>query len=385
MKHYYLTFLLLLSAYGFSQNRLPVIKANTKLATIQETGQPVKKWNLSPEIKIDAFITNKLVKPVTVKFKTDIDSISFKLKPGQHKDFIVVLNGKDSCYTRIQSPEVKNFRRVQPEVHDTIPFAINKYNTNSIKVVLNKLDTLNLNFDTGATEVVLIEEALKNKVKSKPDLYNTAHDIAIGNRTYQSKVYDIQLAGHGTDGLLGWDNFDGYVVELNYDKNMMVVHSKLPKAVKRDKTMEKFKMKYFNKVFYIESDITQGKTTVKDWFMFDTGYQKTVVLDNDLLNQTKFPVSEMTVIRMDTLQGVMKNKIPVMTSNLERLKIGKYELKNVPAQILTTNKPVPGANVHIFGSDVLKRFNTFLDFQENVVYLQPNHLYEVGYIENASR
>ncbi|MPT36031.1 MAG: hypothetical protein E2604_13335, partial [Flavobacterium sp.] len=376
MKHYCLTFLLLLSAYGFSQNRLPVIKANAKTATIQEVGQPLKKWNLSPEIKIDVFTTNKLVQPVTVKFKTDIDSISFKLKPGQQKDFIVLLNGKDSCYTRIQSPEVKNFRRVQPEVHDTIPFAINKHNTNSIKVVLNKMDTLNLNFDSGATEVVLIEEALKNKVKSKLDLYNTLHDIKVGSRTYQSKVYDIQLAGHGVDGLLGWDNFDGYIVELNYDKNIMVVHSKLPKAVKQNKAVDKFKMKYFNQVFYIEGRITQGRKTLKDWFMFDTGYQKTAVLDNDLLNKSKFPVAEMAVIRTDTLLGIMKNKIPVVTSKLESLKIGKHELKNVPAQILTTNKPVRGANVHILGSDVLKRFNTFFDFQENVVYLLPNQLYE---------
>lgn len=383
MKHYYLTFLLLLSAYGFSQNRLPVIKANVKTATIQEVGQPLKKWNLSPEIKIDVFTTNKLVKPVMVKFKTDIDSISFKLKPGQQKDFIVLLNGKDSCYTRIQSPEVKNFRRVQPEVHDTIPFVINKYNTNSIKVMLNQTDTLNLNFDSGATEVVLIEEALKNKVKSKLDLYNTLHDIKVGRRTYQSKVYDIQLAGHGVDGLLGWDNFDGYIVELNYDKNIMVVHSKLPKAVKQNKAVDKFKMKYFNQVFYIEGQITQGKTTVKDWFMFDTGYQKTAVLDNDLLNKSKFPVAEMAVIRTDTLLGIMKNKIPVVTSKLESLKLGKNELKNVPAQILTTNKPVRGANVHILGSDVLKRFNTFFDFQENVVYLLPNQLYEADYIEKA--
>lgn len=383
MKHYYLTFLLLLSAYGFSQNRLPVIKANVKTATIQEVGQPLKKWNLSPEIKIDVFTTNKLVKPVMVKFKTDIDSISFKLKPGQQKDFIVLLNGKDSCYTRIQSPEVKNFRRVQPEVHDTIPFVINKYNTNSIKVMLNQTDTLNLNFDSGATEVVLIEEALKNKVKSKLDLYNTLHDIKVGRRTYQSKVYDIQLAGHGVDGLLGWDNFDGYIVELNYDKNIMVVHSKLPKAVKQNKAVDKFKMKYFNQVFYIEGQITQGKTTIKDWFMFDTGYQKTAVLDNDLLNKSKFPVAEMAVIRTDTLLGIMKNKIPVVTSKLESLKLGKNELKNVPAQILTTNKPVRGANVHILGSDVLKRFNTFFDFQENVVYLLPNQLYEADYIEKA--
>lgn len=383
MKNNIIFLLLLFTTYGFSQKQLPVVKANSKSAIIKEEGRSATRWNLDPKIRIDTYNTNKLISASIVQLKTDIDSIRISLKPGEQKDFIVLLNGKDTCYTRFQSPEVKNFAKLQPEVHDTIPMVINAKNTNRIKVVINKADTLQLNFDTGATEIVLIEEALKNKVKSKLNLYNTFYDIEVGSRSYKSKIYDILVAGDEADGLIGWDHFDGLIVELNYDQNIMVVHSKLPKTVKRNKTTEKFKIKYFNQKPFIEAEIVEGNTKVKDWFLFDTGYQKTVMLDNELLSKQKFPVDQMKVIKTEMMRGTKNNEIPVVTSNLQILKLGKHELKNVPAQILASNKPMPGANIHILGSDVLKRFNTFLDFQENVVYLQPSRLYDVKYLQKA--
>jgi len=357
MKYLFLTFLLAFSIHGFSQKKLPVIKATSKVATIYEEGQPNTRWNLSPETKIDAYTTNKLIKPTLVKLKTDIDSISFTLKPGQQKDFIVLLNGKDSCYTRFESHAATNYSKLKKEIHDTIPFLINKYNTNYIKVIVNKTDTLNLNFDTGATEMTLVEDALQNKVKGNIKLYNTFHDVEIGKRVYKTKIYDIKL------------------VELNYDKNIMVLHSKLPKMVKRDKTTQKFNIRYFKQLFFTEAEITQNGTKIKDWFLFDTGYQKTIMLDNDLLKQENFPADSMTVINKVIMHGTMGNEIPVITANLNSLKIGKYEMKDVPVQVMTSNKTMFGANIHILGSEILKRFNTFLDFQDNVVYLQPNHLY----------
>ena len=93
---------------------MPIIKANTNQARIYEEGNSVSG--------------NKLTSAKTIKFKTDIDSIIFKLKPGEKKDFIVLLKGKDSCLIRIETPEIKN-----------------------------------LNFDTGTTELMLtMNKPMKN-------------------------------------------------------------------------------------------------------------------------------------------------------------------------------------------------------------------------------
>jgi hypothetical protein len=384
MKCLGLLFFILITSNCSSQQKRPVIKATSEAATIFEDGQRVTSWNLSPQTKIDVYTTNKLTKPAHVKLITNIDSISFNIKPGQHIDFIVLLNGKDTCYTRFKAPEVKNFRKMVPVVHDTIPFIINKQNTIYVKALLNNTDTLNLNFDTGTTELVLTNKTLATKIKSDIKRYNTPYELKIGSRVYNTKVYDAELTGHDTDGRFGWDLFDGFIVELNYDKQIMVVHSKIPNGIKNSRQYTKLDIKYFSQIFFVEGTISQSGIKNKDWFLFDTGYQRTAMLDSDLLKQNKFPAHEMKEITKVMMHGATGNEVPVITSNLERLTLGKFTLENVPAQLLTTNKPLRTSNVHILGNEVLKRFNFFIDFQDNVVYLKPNNLFYSSYIEEPA-
>lgn len=376
------TFLLFsIIAQSEAQNKLPLIKATSIQAQIYEKDDPASNWTINPKIKLDAHITGKLVKTSLIKFKTDIDSISFRLKPGQYKDFLVLLNGKDTCLTRIQSPEVKNFSKLSPEVHDTIPFFVNKFNTNFIPVLFNNADTLMMNFDTGATEVSFTEDALKQKIKSNPRLYSAFYNLKIGRGNFKSKIYDIRLAGNETDGLIGWDNFDGMIVELDYDHNRMIVSSKMPGQIAKDHTYSKFKIRYFKNKPFIEGEIYQRDSKSKNWFLFDLGYQRTAMLDDDLLKQAQFPVGDMKVIKKVIMHGIKGNEIPVITANLKMLKLGDYELVDVPAQLIGQNKPLRGASIHILGTDILKRFNTVLDFQNNMIYLKANTLYRTAYAD----
>ncbi len=79
---------------------LPVIRANNELVDIKD-GQLLRKkvWKISPQLKPDIYITNNKNQKVT--FYTDVDSISFTVKPKHNYDFIILLNGKDSAFTRI--------------------------------------------------------------------------------------------------------------------------------------------------------------------------------------------------------------------------------------------------------------------------------------------
>ncbi|WP_117585901.1 clan AA aspartic protease [Chryseobacterium luteum] len=272
----------------------------------------------------------------------------------------------------------------QETLPDSLVMKINEQNTIYVKAVFNKIDTLTLNFDTGTTELILTNNTRKNKIKTKVELYEKFYDLQIGNTIYSTKVYDAELTGHGTDGRFGWDLFKNKVVELNYDEDLMVVHSKLPKNIEENKAFSKLNMEFYKKYFFlISSEIKQGNVSSKDFFLFDTGYQRTAMLDNNLLSEKNFPVQKMKTIKKAIMRGAQGNEIPVITSNLEQLTIGKFKLKNVPIQQTTTNKPVKGKNIHILGNEVLKRFNLFLDFQNNVVYLKPNHLFKEYYIDQS--
>lgn len=374
-----LTLLIVLNSYVcFSQKVIQIIKAHSNKANIYvkyNQFNSVYRWHINPKLKLDVFTVGKLNKSTTVKFKTDIDSLTFKIKPGQKKDFVVLLNDKDSCVTQVQSIKTKNLSKLSPKIHDSIPFFVNNHNTNFLKVIFDSTDSLILNFDTGATEVALTNDALKSKFRSSPKLYNTDYNLQIGSKLYKSKVHDIAMAGYETDGLLGWNNFDGMIVELNYDDNKLIVHSKMPKQILHDKDYEIFKMRYIDNKPFIESELQQSGIKNKNWFLFDLGYTRTVMLDSDLLKETHFPTSDMKVLNKLIMHGVSSNEIPVITSDLEILKIGNFKLENVPVQVMQHANPIRGLNIHILGNDILKRFNTVLDFQKNVVYLKPNKHY----------
>jgi hypothetical protein len=96
--------LLLLARQGIAQNNLPVIKASSRKVDIRDGNIYQKgEWNLSPEVKPDIYYSLNPSKSSRVTFFTNQDSISFNTIPGKTYDFIIVLDGKDSCYTQIST------------------------------------------------------------------------------------------------------------------------------------------------------------------------------------------------------------------------------------------------------------------------------------------
>ncbi len=89
-----------------AQKNLPIIHATSLKVDVQD-GNTFRKgvWNLSPEIKPDIYYALEHSKKKTTTFYTDVDSISFQVKPGHSYDFIILLNNRDSCFTRIESKE----------------------------------------------------------------------------------------------------------------------------------------------------------------------------------------------------------------------------------------------------------------------------------------
>ncbi len=79
---------------------LPVIKASTSLVDIRKGDGPKETaWRISPEVRPDVFKTTAR----EVTFYTDVDSITVKVGPEMMVvDFVILLNGTDSAFTRVQ-------------------------------------------------------------------------------------------------------------------------------------------------------------------------------------------------------------------------------------------------------------------------------------------
>ncbi len=359
-----------------AKDELHVIRAGTSKAYIVEGADNKSDWYLSPETKPDCYTLTKHATPQWIRFYTDIDSIKVQLKPGEQFDFVVVLQGKDSCYTRFQSPPLKNYAYIQPAQHDTLPFTLTAYNNIKVKAVLNGQDTLELKFDSGTTGLLLTRDAIKNKThlagNSRAD--NT---LTLGSMRWDSlRIYPVELSGQGTDGRFGWDLFDGKVVEIDYDKNLFIVHPQLPPT---DETYARFAIEYTHTLFCIRAALQVKGRQYANRFLFDNGYQRTIMLDTILISEQGFP-KDLPVLKKVIMKNGQGQEIPVLTVNNEQLNLGQHVLRNIPVQLMTTANPT-GFKTHILGNEVLKRFNTLLDFQHNEVYLKPNSLYNLPYTD----
>jgi len=99
-----LIILLMFSNSVFSQKMIPIIKATSKIVDIK-VGDNLNKgqWTIMPNLNPDVFDIREVGKIVT--FYTDIDSISVKINEKTNFDFIILLNKKDSAYTKVKYKE----------------------------------------------------------------------------------------------------------------------------------------------------------------------------------------------------------------------------------------------------------------------------------------
>ncbi len=374
MKFFILFFILFVSSFLVAQKNRPIVKANSKKAFFIEGEAGKDDWTISPETKPDIHTISKITKPQWIRFYTDVDSIKVKIKPNKNFDFIVLLNNKDTCYTRIESLPIKNYSGQRPVMHDTIQFSLTEFNNIKIKAILNKVDTLNLKFDSGTTGLLLTNDAIKQKTHlSMPS--RADNTLQIGNLIWESlRVYPVELSGQGTDGRFGWDLFDGKIVEIDYDKNIFIVHTQLPVI---NKTYSKFDIEYTHTLFCIQGELEIKNRKYKNRFLFDNGYQRTIMLDTLLMNEQNYP-RDQEVIKKVIMKNGQGKEIPVITVNNERFNLGKEVLYNIPVQLMATANPAR-FKTHILGNEVLKRFNTILDFQNNFVYLRSNSLMDLPY------
>ena len=251
MKYLLFLSLQLMSIAVNAQHKLPIIKATSKNVAINDGGYLEKNaWSLSPETKPDIYVADRSSKSKWVVFYTDIDSIKVKIKPGSSFDFIILLNEKDTCYTRIvSSKSIKNSMIPSDNRSDTIPFTLNQFDAIHVKGIINSADTINLHFDIGTLDFRLTRETL-GRYKSQ-----RINQLKLGSLIWNlPNIQTANQASHGMDGRFGWRVFDDNIIEIDYDNKLIIIHNSLPKKMKGFK---KSKIKFIQSLFCIESNFPE--------------------------------------------------------------------------------------------------------------------------------
>lgn len=399
MKPFIQTFLFLMVTMPFAaaQTKLPILKSNLKSLNIKEGPFLYKDvWGVSPELRPDTFRTNPFEGTNVLIFYSDIDSISFTVEPNKIYDFIVLLNGKDTAYTQIntsfkESPslEPKLFytknKKVPQGTTDTIPFTLGKDHGIHLKGTVNHSDTLDFLFDTGAGACVITSSLIKTKVnltidgsqknggvdgiaivgKSSKNTLEMNHlrweNVTLLSIDYQKPLFDL---------VLGWVAFEDQIVEIDYEKSILIIHPSMPTL---SDEYTKLELKLIGGIPYIHCKLTVNGKEIEGWFDFDTGSDGSLTIGQAFAKKHSLN-GALKVVGTSISTGSAGKNVLNNEVILPKLKLGVYEMYQIPLSI--QQKVVEGVDVNeTIGSNLLKRFNLMMDFKNHFIYLKPNDLF----------
>ncbi len=366
----------------------PVLRTTRATLDVRD-GNRLRKgiWTVDPSLPLDVYRAQRSTTRKTVTFITDIDSMAFEVQPGRTYDFTILLNGKDACHTRI-STEAESASRVPQIVGPvTIPFTLKKGKLH-LEGRINDSSPLDMLFDTGADTTVLYPSGMKKGAELAFD--GTALNVGTGGsverntsasnrlsvgglRWNHEKVLYIEKQADAADGIVGFNVFEDKVVELDYDRKVLVIHDSLPSYVS---SYSRLPISYVGGLAAVEGALLSGPTQAAGPLVIDTGGDGTLIVNQRMADSNGlFPILRSFGTR--TLGGVGSGTVRVQAVLSPGFQLAGYTLKDVPVYVTPSSheeaSSAPGGALFL---GVLSRFNTILDYQNDAAYFRPNSRFQ---------
>lgn len=378
---------------SLAQKNTKLVKANTQRISIKDGNNPITKWweYLQKDVKPIVYHIAKINQNRKVTFYTDIDSISFDVKPNNKYNFKVLLNSKDTCYAQISTVIPSYYKDCKHcnITSDTIPFTLGNDHYIHIKGKVNNSEILDFIFDTGAGSSLLNErgqEKAKMVLDGKSDgEFASGFSVDPTSSSNHLQIADLHwdklTLGYvdykgsiNTDGVLGYNIFEDKVVEIDYEKNLLIVHNKIPANIIG---YSKQKIRHDLNGTFIQATLNNGTKDFTAWYLFDTGGSLTVVVSGDYATNNNLYGTMKNLGKSNATgngKGFYQNEIV----ELPILKLFGFTISNMPIHIASSDKSFYG-EAGIIGNNVLKRFNTLIDYPNATIYLKPNSLMNLSF------
>lgn len=362
--------ILLMTFFASAQEKKTVIQAKTDQVLVKDGNNVELNWRLNPNVRPDTYFINIPFKNSEVQFITDTDQIRFQTKPGKSYEFIILLNGKDSCYIKVTSthPPTSVTMENKDLIPHTIPFTLigsrvyfkGNINGNIVNIQLdlgagtnvvnkNVSDKLGLEFTkqtlVSNTEGVNLQRtSVGNSLNIDGVIWSGVPVTEVGNM----KPHEDLIIGNGL--------FINKIIEINYDTKEFTILSKLPANIR---SYSKLPVFYEQNRPKFKAQFTHQNKLYDFWFLFDTGRDGTMLIGEDFTSKNN---------HWNELVELMKingRKIILLDAT-----IGGVEFKDIVTN--AADPAQPQGRPSLFGNQILSHFNVILDNVNGTIYLKPN-------------
>ncbi|MFC1784115.1 hypothetical protein ACFL0J_00630 [Candidatus Neomarinimicrobiota bacterium] len=223
-----------------------------------------------------------------------------------------------------------------------------------------------------------IEVRVAGAGSGKPStaLMDTSANFSISDYEFYNQKLLILTSdiykGFPTDGVLGYSIFGHYAVEIDYDKNIMILHDY--DILNIDESWESIPI-YFknNTIPWIDVSVAIEKedpVTISTYVDFAAG-ETIELLEKENMKVT-LPAKLEEAHLGRGLSGDIYGKIGIIS----KLIIGPYELNRIKAAFVSSVARSKQSNADgIIGNGSLKYFNLIFDYKNKKLFLKPNAHY----------
>ena len=255
-------------------------------------------------------------------------------------------------------------------------------------------DTLNFILDTGSGGISL-DSMTAERMKVKTEMSDrTIRGIAgikqvrfaynmrlrlpglmVDSLNFHINDYEVLTSSYGEkiDGIIGYSFFSRYIVKIDYDSLRLSVYSKGTFKYPRGG----FLIKPILVNIPVVNSVVRDDAEILNRYYFDTGAGMCLLMSSDFVKDSSF-ISKKRKWYATQAEG-LGGKAPMLQGVVKMVKLGPYKFRNVPAFIFedefnVTSYPYLGG---LIGNDLLRRFNTIINYERRDIYLTPNsHLRE---------
>ncbi|UXX80247.1 aspartyl protease family protein [Reichenbachiella carrageenanivorans] len=183
-------------------------------------------------------------------------------------------------------------------------------------------------------------------------------------------------------GVIGYDLFSRFVVEINYDENHITLYE--PKKFRARNAYKKIPMKVVNTKPYVEITIMKNeKEGQRMHLMVDSGASHAVLLDNPEDNSL-IPEQNITTVIGRGLGGNINGYLGRMAS----IRLGKFEFEEPIASFPIVGDYGEaikrGSRNGTIGGELLSRFNVVFDYFGGYLYLKKGSMFNKEFEHDMS-
>ncbi|OUS03380.1 signaling protein [Flavobacteriales bacterium 33_180_T64] len=258
------------------------------------------------------------------------------------------------------------------------PILFNIANTDSLQI--KNVETIYLR-GLGGGEPIKALKSQRNFFKIG-NAININQDVFV---VFDSSINFTSRLGVNIHGIIGYDVFKNFIVEINYVSKYIKLHKPETYKYKDCKKCEVFNLSFYNNKPYIEAEVKIDSEFKPIKLLIDTGSSDALwIFEDEALGLE--PIKNKTFD--DYLGKGLSGSLYGVRSKVNVFKLKSFELENVntafPDSVaISYARKLKGRNGSVSG-EILKRFNHIVDFRNAKITLKKNGNYKAPFYYNRS-